>query len=76
MTPARGSGARPAPRQLISAPTHIAPSTFSPDGKSIATSKGPEGRNIDVFVMRLDRTHMRRITHSKLWESAPNWGPC
>jgi hypothetical protein len=26
-------------------------------------------------VMRIDGTHMRRITHSPLWESAPDWGP-
>src|SRR4029077_6105646 len=28
--------------------THVASSTFSPDGKWIAISKGPEGGNIDV----------------------------
>ena len=55
--------------------THVASSTFSPDGKWIAISKGPEGGNIDVYVMRLDGTNMRRVTHSKLWESAPDWGP-
>ncbi len=55
--------------------THVASSTFSPDGRWIAISKGPEGGNIDVYVMRLDGTNMRRVTHSKLWESAPDWGP-
>jgi TolB protein len=55
--------------------THVASSTFSPDGKWIAISKGPEGGNIDVYVMRVDGTHMRRVTRSKLWESAPDWGP-
>jgi Tol biopolymer transport system component len=55
--------------------THVASSVFSPDGKWIAFSKGPEGGNIDVFVMRLDGTHVQRVTHSKLWESAPAWGP-
>jgi TolB protein len=55
--------------------THVASSTFSPDGKWVAISKGPEGGNIDVYVMRIDGTHLRRITHSPLWESAPDWGP-
>ena len=59
----------------FSSGTHVASSAFSPDGKSIAISKGPEGGNIDVFAMRLDGTHMQRITHSTLWESAPDWGP-
>jgi TolB protein len=48
---------------------------WSPDGTSIAISKGPEGGNIDVFALRLDGTHMQRITHSTLWDSAPDWGP-
>jgi TolB protein len=55
--------------------THVASSTFSPDGKWVALSKGPEGGNIDVFVMRIDGTQMRRVTRSPLWESAPDWGP-
>ena len=59
----------------FAAGTHVASSVFSPDGKWIAFSKGPEGGNIDVWVMRLDGTHLHRVTHSKLWESAPDWGP-
>lgn len=55
--------------------THVASSTFSPDGKWVAISKGPEGGNIDIYIMRIDGSHMRRVTHSKLWESAPDWGP-
>jgi TolB protein len=55
--------------------THVASSTFSPDGKWVALSKGPEGGNVDIFVMRIDGTQMRRVTHSPLWESAPDWGP-
>jgi TolB protein len=64
-------------RQLthFSSGTHVASSSFSPDGTSIAISKGPEGGNIDVFALRLDGTHMQRITHSTLWDSAPDWGP-
>jgi len=55
--------------------THIASASFSPDGTSIAFSKGPEGENIDVFTMRLDGTQLHRLTKSKLWDSAPDWGP-
>ena len=54
--------------------THVASASFSPDGTSIAFSKGPEGENIDVFTMRLDGTQLRRLTRSKLWDSAPDWG--
>jgi Tol biopolymer transport system component len=54
--------------------THVASASFSPNGSSIVFSKGPEGGNIDVFTMRLDGSHMRRITRSTLWDSAPDWG--
>jgi Tol biopolymer transport system component len=55
--------------------THVASSTFSPDGKSIVFSKGPEGGNVDLYVMRIDGSHVQRVTRSPLWESAPDWGP-
>ena len=63
-------------RQITHFPagTHVASASFSPDGSSIVFSKGPEGGNIDVFTMRLDGTHMRRLTRSPLWDSAPDWG--
>jgi TolB protein len=55
--------------------THVASASFSPDGKSIVFSKGPEGGNIDVWTMRIDGSHVVRITRSMLWQSAPAWGP-
>ncbi|MDP9261233.1 MAG: hypothetical protein M3O89_04590, partial [Actinomycetota bacterium] len=55
--------------------THIASASFSPDGTSIVFSKGPEGGNVDVFTMRLNGTQLHRLTKSKLWASAPDWGP-
>ena len=63
-------------RQLTHFPrgTHVASASFSPDGKSIVFSKGPEGGNIDVWTMRTDGTHLTRITRSPLWQSAPAWG--
>jgi Tol biopolymer transport system component len=55
--------------------THVASASFSPDGKSIVFSKGPEGGNVDVYTMRLDGGQVRRLTRSPLWQSAPAWGP-
>jgi hypothetical protein len=48
--------------------------SFSPDGKSIVFAKGPDGSRVHVYVMRLNGSHMRRVTRSKLWDSAPDWG--
>jgi Tol biopolymer transport system component len=55
--------------------THIGSASFSPEGGSIVFSKGPEGGNIDVYTMHLDGTQLHRLTRSKLWDSAPGWGP-
>jgi TolB protein len=55
--------------------THVTSASFSPDGTSITFAKGPEGGNIDVYTMRLDGTQLQRITRSKLWDSAADWGP-
>ena len=45
------------------------------DGKSIVFAKGPDGSSLHVYVMRLNGSHVRRVTRSKLWDSAPDWGP-
>lgn len=55
--------------------THVASASFSPDGSSIVFAKGPEGGNIDVYTMGIDGTNEQRLTQSRLWESAPSWGP-
>lgn len=64
-------------RQITHFPsgTHLGSAAFSPDGGSIVFSKGPEGGNIDVFTMHSDGTHLQRVTRSRLWDSAPDWGP-
>jgi TolB protein len=49
--------------------------SYSPDGKWIVNAtNGVEG-NADIFVMRADGTGNTPVTHSKLWDSAPDWGP-
>lgn len=55
--------------------THVASASFAPSGRSIVFAKGPEGGNVDLYTMRLDGTHVRRLTRSPLWQSAPAWGP-
>jgi TolB protein len=55
--------------------TLVGESSFSPDGKSIVFAKGPDGSKLHVYVMRLNGLHVRRVTRSKLWDSAPDWGP-
>jgi Tol biopolymer transport system component len=65
--------------------THTAPGTgkwasgsFSPSGRWIVAGKSPgvgDAGNADVYVMRLNGSHLRNITTSAAWESAPDWGP-
>ena len=55
--------------------THVASASFAPSGRSIVFAKGPEGGNVDLYKMRLDGSHVRRLTRSPLWQSAPAWGP-
>jgi TolB protein len=55
--------------------TNVASSSFSPDGKWLAISKGTASGNLHVFALRLADGSVRRVTHSQLWDSAPDWGP-
>jgi TolB protein len=52
-------------------------SSYSPDGRMITFGRFPEtgGTNADVLVMRVDATHVRRVTHTVLYDSYPDWGP-
>jgi Tol biopolymer transport system component len=49
--------------------------SFSPDGRQIVMSEGPTDGNAHVYTMRLDGSHIQRVTRSTLWDSAPDWGP-
>ena len=55
--------------------TQVRSASFSPDGKTIVLSKGPESGHPHVYTMRLDGSHVQRVTKSALWDSAPDWGP-
>lgn len=50
--------------------------TFSPDGKWIvfATNRGKGSSNPAVYIMQADGSHLQLVTHSKLWDSAADWG--
>ena len=55
--------------------------TFSPDGTMITVAHnlrlGADGRpsNPDIWVMNLDGSGLRNVTHSAIFDSAPDWGP-
>jgi TolB protein len=53
----------------------VTSSSFSPDGKRIVVGTSGVGGNADLFVMRPDGSGMHPITRTKLWDSAPDWGP-
>lgn len=53
----------------------VTSSSFSPDGKWIVFATTGVGGNADLFVMRPDGSGMHPITRTKLWDSAPDWGP-
>jgi len=51
--------------------------SFSPDGREITASRSPgfgSAGNADVYVMNVDGSSLRDVTHSNPWESAPDWG--
>ena len=50
-------------------------SSFSPDGKWIAYGAPDASGSADVYVIRSDGAENRPLTRTKLWDSAPDWGP-
>ena len=55
--------------------TLVLSASYSPDGAWIVHATGGVGGNADLFVMRADGTGNRPLTHTKPWDSAPDWGP-
>src|SRR5436190_4325263 len=67
-----GTGLRAITR--FKAGTQVLSYSFSPDGKWITFAKTGTGGLPDVFVMRLSGKNIHPVTHSKPWDSAPDWG--
>ena len=59
----------------LPAGTLLLSATFSPDGKQIVFSKAGKNGNADIYTMHADGTNVRPVTQTKLWDSAPDWGP-
>jgi TolB protein len=55
--------------------TLVTSSSFSPDGKWIVFGATGVGGQPDVFVMHVNGTGIKPVTRTKLWDSAPDWGP-
>ena len=55
--------------------TLVLSTSYSPDGAWIVHATNGVDGNADVFVMRADGTGNQPVTRSKLWDSAPDWGP-
>jgi len=53
--------------------------SFSPDGTmiTVAHNLGVDGQpsNSDIWVMNVDGSGLRNVTHSAIFDSAPDWGP-
>jgi len=47
---------------------------FSADGQWLVFD-GDNGGNTDLFVMKADGSHLRRITHNTSYEWSPSWSP-
>ncbi|HXF00144.1 MAG TPA: hypothetical protein VN458_07340 [Solirubrobacterales bacterium] len=48
---------------------------FSPNGKRIVFERVPDGNDIELFVMRIDGTHRRRLTNNDVADFAPVFSP-
>ena len=55
--------------------TLVRSAAYSPDGTWIVHATDGVDGNADIFVMRADGTGNQPVTRSKLWDSAPDWGP-
>jgi Tol biopolymer transport system component len=61
--------------------THFKPGTivrstsYSPGGQWIVQAGNGVDGNADLYLMRADGSDNHPITRTKLWDSAPDWGP-
>ena len=50
--------------------------SFSPNGRKITVGhRFSDPGNPDIYTMNLDGTHVRDVTNTNGYESAPDWGP-
>jgi Tol biopolymer transport system component len=50
-------------------------SSFSPDGRRIVVGSAGVAGNADVYTMAADGSGLHPLTRTRLWDSAPDWGP-
>ncbi|MDP2711488.1 MAG: hypothetical protein Q8O56_09740 [Solirubrobacteraceae bacterium] len=62
-----------APRQLTSNAAHDEGPAWSPDGRLIAYTSGPDDSNGEIHVMTAAGRHVRRLTHSPGADESPDW---
>ena len=59
----------------FSSPGFMEAPMFSADGHWIVFDGDNGGGNTDLFVMKADSSHLRRITHDATYEWSPSWSP-
>jgi TolB protein len=59
-------------RRLTSKPSDDIAAAWSPDGKEILFTSNRAGRS-QIFVMHLDRTHLRNLSGKRVSEFDPTW---
>jgi TolB protein len=67
-----GSGLRQLTR--VEDGTLVTSASYSPDGAWIVYASDGDG-GADLYVMRADGSGQRKLTSTKWWDSAPDWGP-
>jgi TolB protein len=55
--------------------TLVRSASYSPDGDWIVSATDGVGGNADLFAMQANGTGKVFITHTELWDSAPDWSP-
>jgi TolB protein len=59
---------------LVTHPRSDESAAWSPDGRKIAFSSNRRGRS-DIYVVDLDGSNLRRLTHRQGENLQPAWGP-
>jgi Tol biopolymer transport system component len=64
-------------RQLTHLPGNSYDGSYSPDGRKIVFARNPRVAPLgDLYIMRRDGTHVRRLTHALRRDNHnPDWGP-